>query len=251
MSRWRHRDRDGDVVLTCKGPFVTVAIYPDGETPDPVVSFQLAPVDARDMANWLGVYAREADTWPRPKARALDETKGSGAPSFGPEDVTAAIDLLLGAGFDSTHARARLVEHIAASHVRTRTRRELGFGPEDVTAAIDLLLGAGFNSTHARARLVEHIAASHVRTRTRRELGPREIEEVIVELAGLLHHGTAAADLHPDVVLFYRGVAGDLVAAASDAASARADPAESATATHRALLVAYMHGRAVGADDYP
>jgi hypothetical protein len=70
MSRWTYNESgEGELVLTCKGPTVTLNIYssilsgePDDPCP-PTPSFNMSPEKALEMSEWLALYAKEAKTY--------------------------------------------------------------------------------------------------------------------------------------------------------------------------------------------
>lgn len=62
MSRWTHHDGDASLTVTCKGPAVTVLAV-EGDEGDEPISVLLSPAKAREFAEWLCLYANEAEGW--------------------------------------------------------------------------------------------------------------------------------------------------------------------------------------------
>lgn len=64
MSRFTHDSDEAHLCITCAGDTVALeASTPAGDTglAETYIGFSLTPAQARDVARWLVLYAREAD----------------------------------------------------------------------------------------------------------------------------------------------------------------------------------------------
>ena len=78
MSRWTYEEKpEGEIVLTCKGPSVTMFVYADVvPEPDAAATFSLSPAKALEMAENLTLYDKEAAGWTRDPADIDKIVKG-------------------------------------------------------------------------------------------------------------------------------------------------------------------------------